>query len=112
MAQTQKKYDYDAVIDFTNSGASMDSALQTLQSDLKALRELVNRMEPLYHGKGTGSSVYKQYSYLYNNIGQASSNGLWKQVKGAVDLQNFMYNNAVYDKEVDEENAAGSQYGL
>ena len=106
MAQTQKKYDYDAVKDFTSSGRDMDQALTKIQTDLKALRELVNRMEPLYHGKGTTDSViYKQYAALYNNIGD-EGRGLWLQVNGAAKLQNFMYNNAIYDKEADENAAA------
>ncbi len=112
MAQTQKKYDYDAVKDFTDSGHEMDQALTTLQNDLKALRELVNRMEPLYHGKGTTDSViYNEYRKLYLHIGDERK-GLWLQVNAAVKLQNFMYNNAIYDKEADEENAAASKYGL
>ena len=113
MAQTQKKYEYDEVIDFTSGGSSLDGALQQIQEDAKALRELIDRAQPLYHGKGTGSTVYKQYNVIYNNIGSSSKRkGLWNIAKRAVELQNFMYNNAVYDKQTDEENAVAGQYGL
>lgn len=112
MAQTQKKYEYDEVISFTSGGSSLDQALQQIQTDLKELRILVDRAQPLYHGKGNGSVVYKQYDGLYKNIGVVPSTGFWLVAKAAVDLQNFMYNNAVYDKQVDEENNAGAQYGL
>ena len=96
-----KKYDYDRVIDFTNSGGQLDQALTKLQEDLKKLRIKINDCEPLYHGKGTNSQVYKQYQYLYANIGNPNQ-GLWNQVEGAAQLQDAMYSNAKSDKDRDE----------
>lgn len=101
MDQTQKSYEYEEVITFTQSGGQMDTTLKQLQSDLKQLRTLLNECEPLYHGKGQTSPVYNQYKYLYNNIGTPSS-GLWNQVYGAVLLQNDMYTNAVNDRDKDQ----------
>ncbi len=98
---TQKAYEYDRVIEFTQSGGAMDQALSDLQKSLKELRVLINECEPLYHGKGQTSPVYNQYKYLYNNIGTPSS-GLWNQVYGAVLLQNDMYTNAVNDRDKDQ----------
>ena len=96
-----KKYDYEDVIKFTNTGGELDQALTQLQEDLKQLRIKINECEPLYHGKGTGSQVYKQYQYLYANIGNPNQ-GLWNQVQGAAELQDAMYSNALGDKERDE----------
>ena len=102
MDQTQKSYEYEEVITFTQSGGQMDSTLKQLQSDLKQLRTLVNECEPLYHGKGNTSPIYNQYKTLYANIGNPNQ-GLWNQVYGAVQLQNQIYNNAMDDKRKDQQ---------
>lgn len=96
MDQTQKKYDYKTVMDYTNTNGTLDNTLQALQKALKELRTLVEECEPLYHGKTQNSPVYKQYQYLYANIGNEKQ-GLWQQVYAAAQLQNYMYTNAEYD---------------
>ena len=100
--QTQKKYDYQEVVTFTNSNGPMDQSLTKLQEDLKALRELVNRCEPLYHGAGQNSTIRLQYQGMYNNIGSESKGGFWGIVKAAVELQNLMHANAVQDRDRDQ----------
>lgn len=101
MNQTQKSYEYDEVLAFAGSNGTMDSTLRELQKHLKELRDLVNRAEPLYHGKGTTSPIYNQYKTLYANIGNPNQ-GLWNQVNGAAQLQNAIYSNAKDDKDRDQ----------
>ena len=98
--QTQKKYDYETVKNFTKTGGEMDGVLVSLQDKLKELKQLVTECEDLYHGKGQTSPVYQQYQYLYANIGNEKQ-GLWQQVYAAAKLQNYMYTNAEYDYEHD-----------
>ena len=42
MSVTQKDYDYDAVVAFTNTGGPLDQALSKLQEDLVKLRQKIN----------------------------------------------------------------------
>ena len=102
MTQTQKSYDYEAVLSFAGSNGQMDSTLRELQTHLKELRNLVKECEPLYHGKGNTSPIYNQYKTLYANIGNPNQ-GLWNQVYGAVQLQNKIYSNAKSDKDRDQQ---------
>ena len=99
---SKKQYDYDEVVKFTNTNGELDQALIKLQDDLKQLRVKINECEPLYHGKGSSSQVYKQYQSLYANIGNPNQ-GLWNQVQGAAELQDAMYTNALSDKNKDEQ---------
>ena len=111
---TQKKYAYDEVVEFCSTNGPLDSAVQKLQEDLKKLRVVIEENQELFHGKGTKSSVYRQYSNLLNNVGQAPNegvgNGMWNIVKKATDVINVMYTNAINDKKTDEAEDLANAY--
>lgn len=100
MGVTQKSYDYDRVIDFTNTGGQLDTSLNELQENLIKLKELFNRCEQVFHGVGSTSTIYKEYEKLYNKIG-TKAGGMWQVVRDAYDLENLMYNNALEDRRLD-----------
>ncbi|MBQ7240773.1 MAG: hypothetical protein IJS56_04980 [Bacilli bacterium] len=102
MDVNQKEYDYDEIIKFTGAGGELDQVLSKLQSRLKKLREKINECEPLFHGKGNTSSIYKCYKELYDKIGTDSASGtMWFNTKNSYDLINLMNTNAVSDKNKD-----------
>ncbi len=103
MTVTQKNYDYDAVIAFTNTGGPLDQALSKLQEDLVKLRQKINECEPLYHGKDKTSSIYQTYANLYNRIGTANGGGMWSNANNSKTLINLMHENALNDKAADTE---------
>ena len=102
MNQSQKEYDYDEVIKFTGAGGELDQALTKLQTDLKSLNDRIHECEPLFHGKGNTSSIYKCYKDLYDKLGTDSTSGtMWFNTKNSYDLINLMNANAVSDKNKD-----------
>ena len=102
MDVNQKEYDYDEVIKFTGAGGELDQALTKLQNDLVTLRTTINECEPLFHGKGNTSSIYKCYKDLYDKLGTDSASGtMWFNTKNSYDLINLMNTNAVSDKNKD-----------
>jgi len=94
----QKDYDSEAVLAFTGTGGPLDQALSKLQADLTALRQKVNECEPLYHGKGTTSSIYATYLNLYNKIGTAAGGGMWANAFNSKGIINAMHDNALIDQ--------------
>ena len=96
-----KDYDYDQVLSFTGPNGPLDQALSKLQNDLLALRLKVNECEPLYHGKGSTSSIYLTYANLYNKIGTVTGGGMWANAFNSKGLINAMYENALVDKSQD-----------
>lgn len=101
MSVTQKDYDYDAVVAFTNTGGPLDQALSKLQEDLVKLRQKINECEPLYHGVGQSSSIYATYQNLYNKIGTETGGGMWSNAANSKQLINIMHENAVNDQAKD-----------
>ena len=102
MDVTQKEYDYDEVIKFTGAGGELDQALTKLQNDLVKLRTTINECEPLFHGKGSDSTIYTCYKNLYDKLGTDSSSGsMWFNTKNSYDLIELMNKNAVADKNKD-----------
>ena len=84
-----------------------------------ALAALVEDVEEHFHGKGNASTVRKNYSFLYNNIGQVKSddgqtsvngNGMWGAAAVCKNLTNAMYTNAKNDSEVDQNASLFSSY--
>lgn len=101
MSQGRKKaYDYDEVMNMTNTGGEMDDLLTTLQDNLKSLRVKVNELEKLYHGKGAHSTIYRGYQVFYKAIGKGNE-GMWSDVYNLHKLENMIYRNAKYDKITD-----------
>ena len=102
MSVTQKEYDYDEVIKFTGAGGELDHALTKLQNDLVKLRTTINECEPLFHGKGNTSTIYKCYENLYNKLGTDTASGsMWFNTKNSYDLIELMNKNATEDKNKD-----------
>ncbi len=98
MNDLAKEYDYDEVIKFTGAGGELDQALTKLQNDLVKLRTTINECEPLFHGKGNTSSIYKCYKKLYDLLGtESSSTTMWYNTKVSYNLINLMNANAVSD---------------
>ena len=102
MEVTQKEYDYDEVIKFTGSGGELDQALSTLQGHLVDLYNKIKECEPLFHGKGTTSSIYIRYKNLYNMLGtESTSESMWFNTKVSCQLVDTMYTNALNQKKKD-----------
>ena len=105
---SRKSYPYEEVIDFTNSGGTLDTDLTTLQESIKKLTTMIQECEELYHGE-SGQGIQKQYKKIYGQIGKDKS-GMWGAVTNIADLNNFMHANAQYDKMSDELAAEGGQF--
>ena len=86
----------------TREGGELDVALSAIQSDLVKLRQKINECEPLFHGNGADSTVYKCYKDLYDKIGTGSTAGtMWFNTKNSYDLIELMYKNAFNDMKLD-----------
>lgn len=95
-----KNYDYDAIMKLTGEGGTLDNALTTLQTNLKNFRAKIEECEESFHGKQSGSSIYKAYDKLLNgNLGKTTSVGsYWWTTNEISLLANSIYSNAENDK--------------
>lgn len=112
----KKTYDYDAILDATKMGSSMDQKIDKLIKDLETLDKKIEECEQSFHGKGT-KSIYKAYCALVSAIGCyltnggygeviiSSGNGMFYQVGTAINLCQIMYKNAERQKALDELNS-------
>ncbi len=102
MGVTQKDYDYDEVVKFTQSGGDLDQALTSLQDNLSKLYDKIKECEPLYHGNGSSSSIYTCYQNLYDKLGTMDKQGtMWFNANICRQLIDMMYDNAKRNQDND-----------
>lgn len=102
----EKLYNYDVIMDYLNTGKTMEASIQKLASDIRKLTQKVQECENTFHGKGSGS-ISQAYKTLYSAIGSTNSEdgsgyGMWKNVSFSAALCNLCYTNAYNQKKQDE----------